>query len=204
MWFHSYLESAAILPARTFLSHFLALTLAAYPALLVVRFPFPSPSSPLAKQGGVQPDEVVVTTLASLNFVQLTLRAAQCGVGEAVDKTRDVKGELVVAKGGGRAVWKGLLQRYEREVQWLREPDAKEVSSSAGVVRERAKLTRKWWSQSTTELGVQSVDSSRRMSCQPNADVSSDSQVLWNRPTARARQPAHGQSVGNSRWSLHG
>jgi len=126
----SYLESSSILPARTFLSHFLALVLAASPSLLVVRFPFPPPGSALAKAlpAGAPADEVVVTALASLNFVQLALRSAQAGVGETVDKARNERGEVGVAKGGGRAVWKGLVSRYEREVAWLREVDAKEVS----------------------------------------------------------------------------
>jgi len=126
----SYLESSSILPARTFLSHFLALALAANPDLLVVRFPFPPAGSALAKTlpAGAGGDEVVVTALASLNFVQLAVRAAQAGVGESVEKVRNERGEVVNAKGGGRTLWKGLVSRYEREVAWLREVEAKEVS----------------------------------------------------------------------------
>lgn len=124
----SYLESSFILAARTFLSHFLALALAAYPTLRVAAFPFPPPSSPLATSPAAPPpgDELVVTKLASLNFLQLALRAAQAGVGESVEKVK-VGGEWRTQRGQGTKVWQSLLARYEKQVPWLRAPEVKDV-----------------------------------------------------------------------------
>lgn len=146
----SYLEASFILAARTFLSHFLALTLAAYPSLRVVAFAYPPPNSPLAKSlassssssGASTPtgsstspssstssDELIVTKLASLNFLQLAIQAVQAGVGESVDRVK-VGNEMRVQRGAGTKAWQSLVARYERQVQWLRIPEVKEVSSS--------------------------------------------------------------------------
>lgn len=124
---HSYLESEAILAARTFLSHFLSLVLAAHPTLLVVRFPYPPPTTPLAKSGDVS-DELLVTKLASLNFLQLAVRTCQAGAGELIEKTKAADGSMKEVKGKGRSSWTALVARYEREVGWLKRPEAKEVS----------------------------------------------------------------------------
>lgn len=140
----SYLEASFILAARTFLSHFLALALAAYPSLRVVAFPYPPPNSPLAKSslassssssGASTPtgttststsDELIVTKLASLNFLQLAIQAVQAGVGESVDRVK-VGNEMRVQRGAGTKAWQSLVARYERQVQWLRIPEVKEV-----------------------------------------------------------------------------
>lgn len=119
----SYLESTSILAARVFLSHFIDSALTTYPQLRVVSFPFPPAGSPLAKEGSAATDELVVTKLASLNFLQLAVRTCQVGAGEQVEKGE--KGEVV--KGGGRKAWTDLLKRYEREIKWLKSPEAKEV-----------------------------------------------------------------------------
>ncbi|GAA6016429.1 hypothetical protein JCM10207_003858 [Rhodosporidiobolus poonsookiae] len=130
----SYLESSFILAARTFLSHFLSLTLAAYPTLRVVAFPFPPPTSALAKSSPSLPaDELIVTKLASLNFVQLAVRAAQAGVGESVDKVR-VGSEMRVQRGNGTKVWQSLLGRYEKQVPWLRAPEVKDATTALGEI----------------------------------------------------------------------
>lgn len=128
----SYLEYQAILPARSFLAHFLSLALSSNPELLVVRFPFPPPASPLAKFDPSVEDEIYVTKLASLNFLQLCLRTCQTGAGEAVEKTKAVDGVMREAKGKGRLGWQGLLGRYEKEVSWLRRADVKESTTEMG------------------------------------------------------------------------
>ena len=150
----SYLEASFILAARTFLSHFLALTLAAYPSLRVVAFAYPPPNSPLAKSlaspsSGVSTpkgtsstsssssDELIVTKLASLNFLQLAIQAVQVGVGESVDRVK-VGNEMRVQRGAGTKAWQSLVARYERQVQWLRIPEVKEVSNSLSTVRYEA------------------------------------------------------------------
>ncbi|BGP17964.1 hypothetical protein JCM10213_003970 [Rhodosporidiobolus nylandii] len=123
----SYLESSFILAARTFLSHFLALSLAAYPSLRVAAFPYPPPTSALAKSPSAPPaDELVVTKLASLNFLQLAVRAVQAGVGEAVEKTK-VGNEMRVQRGAGTKIWQSMAGRYERQVPWMRTPEVKDA-----------------------------------------------------------------------------
>lgn len=148
----SYLEASFILAARTFLSHFLALALAAYPSLRVVAFPYPPPNSPLAKSslasssssssGASTPtgttssstsDELIVTKLASLNFLQLAIQAVQAGVGESVDRVK-VGNEMRVQRGAGTKAWQSLVARYERQVQWLRTPEVKEATTAIGEI----------------------------------------------------------------------
>ncbi|ORY77273.1 hypothetical protein BCR35DRAFT_305580 [Leucosporidium creatinivorum] len=127
----SYLESTSILSARVFLSHFLSHTLTAYPTLRVVSFPYPPPSSPLASTlTSTDSDELVVTKLASLNFLQLAVRTCQLGAGEKVEKGE--KGEVV--KGGGRRAYEALVKRYEKEVKWMRSPEAKESTAELGTL----------------------------------------------------------------------
>lgn len=121
---YSYLESTSILSARVFLSHFLSHTLTAYPTLRVVSFPFPPSGTPLATSlTSADSDELVVTKLASLNFLQLAVRTCQAGAGEKIEKGE--KGEVV--KGGGRRAHEALVKRYEKDIKWLRSPEAKEV-----------------------------------------------------------------------------
>lgn len=125
---HSYLESEFILAARTFLSHFLSSVLTANPSLLVVRFPYPPPASPLAKSSAVtEADELVVTKLASLNFLQLAVRTCQVGAGESVEAVTGTDGVKKEQKGQGRKAWTDLVKKYEKDVKWLKSPEAKEV-----------------------------------------------------------------------------
>ncbi|BGP41695.1 hypothetical protein JCM10449v2_005686 [Rhodotorula kratochvilovae] len=132
----SYLESSFILAARTFLSHFLALALAAYPSLRVASFAYPPPGSPLAQSSAAPPagDELVVTKLASLNFLQLAVRAAQASVGESVDKVRSGNGEARTQRGAGTKAWQSLLGRYEKSVPWLRAPEVKDATAALGEI----------------------------------------------------------------------
>lgn len=131
----SYLEASFILAARTFLSHFLALALAAYPSLRVVAFPFPPPGTALAKSAAASAnsDELLVTKLASLNFLQLAIQAVQVGVGESVDRVK-VGNEMRVQRGAGTKAWQSLVARYEKQVSWLRIPEVKEVRRTAKEV----------------------------------------------------------------------
>lgn len=154
----SYLESEAILAARTFLSHFLSLVLAAHPTLLVVRFPYPPPSTPLAKTDTIS-DELLVTKLASLNFLQLAVRTCQAGAGESIEKTKAADGSMKEVKGKGRSSWTALVARYEREVGWLKKPEAKEVSRLF-VLCGRGELMR--FRSRRRSLGRSSLGSSRR------------------------------------------
>ncbi|KAL8276097.1 hypothetical protein RQP46_011512 [Phenoliferia psychrophenolica] len=132
----SYLESGAILPSRVFLSHFLSLSLAAYPDLSMTHFTFPSTDSPLAKSTAAPPagDELHFTKLASLNFLQLAVRTCQAGPGETVEKVKQSDGSLKMVKGGGRKAWTALLTRYEREVSWLKSGEAKESTQVIGQI----------------------------------------------------------------------
>lgn len=125
----SYLEYLAILPAKTFLSHFLSLLLAEHPELVVARFAYPPPTSPLARVSkSTKEDEMIVTKIASLNFLQLTLKNCQAGVGDGIDKVKGSDGKFTDSKGKGKAAWIALLGRYEKEIPWLRRPEVKEVS----------------------------------------------------------------------------
>lgn len=152
-----YLESTAILAARTFLAQFLHLALAAHPQLLVVRFAFPPPSSALARQtttgtnnsdtaglgGG---DEIVVTKLASLNFLQLAVKTCQTGPGQPlVDSTPANSNSNsnsnttanATGAGAGRRAWTELVRRYEKDIPWLRtgaEGDGKESLQALGTM----------------------------------------------------------------------
>ncbi|KAK4051769.1 hypothetical protein OIO90_004593 [Microbotryomycetes sp. JL221] len=128
----SYLEAEFILAARTFLSHFLTLALAAHPSLLVVRYPYPPPSSPLSKQTSITDEELVVTKLSSLNFLQLAVKACQAGSGESIEKIKNEKGNMVTEEGKGRRVWQSLLQRYEKDIKWLKMPEAKASTVDLG------------------------------------------------------------------------
>ncbi|GAA5953606.1 hypothetical protein JCM21900_003359 [Sporobolomyces salmonicolor] len=130
----SYLESTFILAARTFLSHFLSLSLTSYPDLSVVRFPYPPPSSSLAQTTPPPAaDELVMTKLASLNFLQLAVRAAQVGVGEAIEKVKNGN-EMRIVRGQGTRTWTALVQRYEKQVPWLRQGEIKDSTTALGEI----------------------------------------------------------------------
>lgn len=130
----SYLESTAILAARTFLSHFLSLALTKFPDLLVVKFSYPPVNSALQKLGSEQSDEIIVTKLASLNWLQLVIRDCQIGSGETIEKIKVDSGVSREIKGGGRKVWQNLNQRYERELNWLKSPELKESTQELGTI----------------------------------------------------------------------
>jgi hypothetical protein len=72
-----------------------------------------------------------MTKLASLNFLQLAVRAAQAGVGEAVEKQKAPNGEMRAVRGQTTRVWQGLVTRYEKQVPWLKQGELKEVRSSS-------------------------------------------------------------------------
>ncbi|GAA5824895.1 hypothetical protein JCM10212_001635 [Sporobolomyces blumeae] len=131
----SYLEATSILAARTFLSHFLSLALAAYPDLVVVRFAYPAAGTPLASSPSPPPsDELIMTKLASLNFLQLAVRASQAGTGEAIEKSKAPNGEMRAVRGQGTKVWQGLVARYEKQVPWLRQGELKESIAALGEI----------------------------------------------------------------------
>lgn len=119
----SYLESSSILCARVFLSSFLALATSHDSTLLIERTSLstwqdPSESDP----------ELVVTRLASLNFLQLAVRTCQIGSAEQQVRRPPGQGQGMQIITPGRTAWTQLLSRYEREVPWLREGEVKEVS----------------------------------------------------------------------------
>jgi hypothetical protein len=128
------LEYTAILPARTFLSHFISLLISAHPDLVVVQFPYPPPNTPLARLSALAPtsplidkDILIFTKLSSINFLQLTVKNVQAGAGESIDKVKE-GGALKEVKGKGKLSWTTILTRYEKDVAWLKSPHAKEVS----------------------------------------------------------------------------
>lgn len=177
---YSYLEMSALKPARIFLSHFLSLVLRTHANLLVVRFPYPPPGSALATslesskgtatdssvEGG---DELLVTRLASLNFLQLALHTIACGAGEALPNTTQAgsgataNGSQVARQGSaaaaggknkGRQAWIALVQRYQGEVPWLQSAEVKEVRHCLNqLVYESLKLTGQWRVQCIQVLG---------------------------------------------------
>ncbi|SGY25287.1 BQ5605_C018g08598 [Microbotryum silenes-dioicae] len=134
----SYLESHAILAARTFLSHFLSSALKTYPVLLVKSVAYPSPTSPLGKNlpSSEQGDELILTKLQSLNFLQLAVRTIQVGAGETVDKYGGANGGVKKeVRGGGKSNWVKMCARYEKEVQWFnKSPEIKESLQELGIM----------------------------------------------------------------------
>lgn len=111
----SYLEAECILAARSFLTRFIDLLLAAHPDLLFGR---------VASVAGSGEEDFAILALGSINYLQLAVRNCQVGVGES---TAAPKPGEAVKRGMGRAAWQALFGRYERDVAWLRGNDAKEV-----------------------------------------------------------------------------
>jgi hypothetical protein len=121
----SYLEASSILCASIFIETFLSLALAADSSLLAERVPM----SRWADDSAVDA-EIVVTKVASLNFLQLLLKTCQVGlVEQQVRKPGNQAGMQTTYP--GKTAWTQLLSRYEREVPWLKEPEVKEVSYDA-------------------------------------------------------------------------
>ena len=98
--------------------------------MVIARFAYPPPESPLARVLKSKGDEIAVTKIASINFLQLTLKNCQIAVGDSIDKTTGPDGKVTDSKGKGRAAWIALLSRYEKEIPWLRTAAVKEVSES--------------------------------------------------------------------------
>lgn len=118
----SYLEASSILCASIFIETFLALVLAADPSILVERLPLTRWADDSAIDA-----EIVVTKIASLNFLQLVLKTCQVGlVEQQVKKPGNQPGMMTSYP--GKAAWLQLVSKYEREVPWLKEPEVKEVS----------------------------------------------------------------------------
>lgn len=118
----SYLEASSILCASIFIESFLSLVLAAEPNLLAER----TPLTKWADDSALDP-EIVVTKIASLNFLQLVLKTCQVGlVEQQIKKPGNQPG--MQTSYPGKAAWMQLVHRYEREVPWLKEPEVKEVS----------------------------------------------------------------------------
>lgn len=116
----SYLEASSILCANIFLNTLLSLAVSANPSLLYERLPLTTwPEKDVEH-------EILVTRLASLNFLQLIIRSCQAGSGEhQIRRPGNNAGTQTVAP--GKTAWTQLLGRYERDVPWLREQDVKEV-----------------------------------------------------------------------------
>ena len=71
----SYLEAESILGARSFLTKFLDLLLAAHPSILFGR---------VASGADGGNEDFVITSIASLNYLQLAIRNCQVGIGECL------------------------------------------------------------------------------------------------------------------------
>ena len=121
----SYLEASSILCATVFIEAFLSLVLSAQPTLLAERL-----SLSTWPEKSNQEEEILVTKLASLNFLQLVIRTCQVGSAEhQVRRAGNNAGMQTVAP--GRQAWSQLISRYEREVPWLKEQEVKEVRISS-------------------------------------------------------------------------
>lgn len=120
----SYLEASSILCASIFIETFLALVIAADSSILVEKVPLARWADDSAIDA-----EIVVTKVASLNFLQLLLKTCQVGlVEQQVRKPGNQAGMMTSYP--GKAAWLQLINKYEREVPWLKEPEVKEVGTS--------------------------------------------------------------------------
>jgi golgi to ER traffic protein 4 len=117
-WSHitSYLEAGYIFSARIFLSHFLSLILTAQPSILQRTIPGPIDGGESTK------DEIFITTLPALNFLQLLIRTCQVGPGTPVTPIPTAAGA-----GMGKAAFQALVGKYERYLSWLKTLELKEV-----------------------------------------------------------------------------
>lgn len=122
-WFDSYLQNGNILPAHMLLDTFLHKLIQAQPALQLGTAPLPAT---LASSPGIPSSELLITALPSLNFLQLTILAAQVGAGAP---SAPGPGK---APGGGRNVWTQVCNRYEREVTWLQTQEVKQSREVLG------------------------------------------------------------------------
>ena len=133
----SYLEASSILCATVFLESFISLSIVSNPPFLAQRLSL----STWPERTADTEIEIVVTTLASVNFLQLAIKTCQIGMAE-----QEVKkpGNTTVMQTvyPGRQAWNQLVTRYEREAPWLREAEVKEVSIAAHFVRGVALLTK--------------------------------------------------------------
>ena len=121
----SYLEASSILCATVFIETFLSLCISAQPTILSERLPLSTWPEKTAHE-----EEILLTKLASLNFLQLVIRTCQVGSAEhQVKRAGNNEGMQTVAP--GRQAWNQLINKYEREVPWLKEPEVKEVRQAA-------------------------------------------------------------------------
>lgn len=125
----SYLEASSILCATVFIEAFLSLCVSAQPTLLAERLSL----STWPEKSADREEELLVTNLASLNFLQLLLRTCQTGSAEhQVRRPGNNAGMQTVAP--GRQAWNQLLSKYEREVPWLKEQEVKESLTYLGQI----------------------------------------------------------------------
>jgi hypothetical protein len=120
----SYLEAGYIFSARVFLSHFLSLLLSAQPSILQRRVPVPTNDG-----GSTEDEEIFITTLPALNFLQLLVRTCQVGAGMPVTPSPNGGGA-----GMGKAAFQALVGKYERDLPWLKSPELKEVRATTLLV----------------------------------------------------------------------
>merc|ERR1712093_93043 len=124
----SYLEASSILCASIFLNTLLSLATSAEPSVLHERLPLTTWPD---KETESDP-EILVTRLASLNFLQLVIRSCQAGSGEHQVRRPGNNNAPMQTVAPGKTAWTQLLSRYEREVPWLREQDVKESTTILG------------------------------------------------------------------------
>lgn len=116
----SYLEGSSILCATVFIESFLSLCITAYPSLLAERLPL----STWPEKTPDHDEEMLVTTLASLNFLQLLIRTCQIGAAEQQIRRQGSAQTQTVAP--GKQAWDRLMRKYRQDVPWLREQEVKE------------------------------------------------------------------------------
>lgn len=122
---NSYLQNGCLMPAHAFLEAFLEKLLEAQPTLLVERTSLPST---LANSPGA-PADFKLTSVASLNYLQLTVLNAQVGAGSPFAASTGTN-----VKGGGRQLWLQSGSRYEKDVTWLQAPGVKESREAVGQI----------------------------------------------------------------------
>jgi len=120
------------------MEHFLQLFLTANPACLVDQSTYSIPTQ-LSQSTSEEKQTLRLTNLPALNFLQFTILTCQVGIGSFItpqvsSSSGSSSSAASTGKGAGRAAWQALLQRYEKEVPWLRAPQVKESTARLGEI----------------------------------------------------------------------
>lgn len=123
----SFLEGYSIACANVFLESFVKLSTAANSSLVVEQIPSSVPTSSSSSSNDKE-EQLTITKIQSINFLQLVIKTCEVGLAEqSVRRPGNNGGNQMQTIYPGKQAWTHLLQKYEREVPWLKEPEVKEV-----------------------------------------------------------------------------